>query len=150
MILCRIDKGVYLSLVDHANTRKHVYEHSCSCVGVILSILAHLTHLAQFFSDFKYNKWANILIDVKQANIRKHVSEQSCSSMRVFLSILADLACSFFLISKQINKCFDLSIQIQKNMSVVSGWVNILAHLAHLAQSYFSLIFSATNTYNCS
>jgi len=28
--------------------------------------------------------------------------------------------------------------------------LNILAHLAHLAQSYFSLIFSATNTYNCS
>ena len=36
--------------------------------------------------------------------------------------------------------------------SWLSGWVilNILAHLAHLAQSYFSLIFSATNTYNCS
>ena len=28
--------------------------------------------------------------------------------------------------------------------------LNILAHLAHLAQSYFSLIFSAFNTYNCS
>ena len=27
--------------------------------------------------------------------------------------------------------------------------LNILAHLAHLAQSYFSLIFSAINTYNC-
>ena len=35
--------------------------------------------------------------------------------------------------------------------SWLSSWVilNILAHLAHLAQSYFSLIFSATNTYNC-
>ena len=33
-----------------------------------------------------------------------------------------------------------------------SVWVilSILAHLAHLAQSYFSLIFSAINTYNCS
>ena len=32
-----------------------------------------------------------------------------------------------------------------------SGWVflNILAHLAHLDQSYFSLIFNAINTYNC-
>ena len=32
----------------------------------------------------------------------------------------------------------------------LSGWVvlSILAHLAHLAQSYFSLIFSAVNTYN--
>ena len=27
--------------------------------------------------------------------------------------------------------------------------MNILAHLAHLAQFYFSLIFSAINTYNC-
>ena len=36
--------------------------------------------------------------------------------------------------------------------SWLSGWVifSILAHLAHLAQSYFSLIFSAINTYNCS
>ena len=36
--------------------------------------------------------------------------------------------------------------------SWLSGWsfLNILAHLAHLAQLYFSLIFSAINTYNCS
>ena len=36
--------------------------------------------------------------------------------------------------------------------SWLSGWVilNISADIAHLAQSYFSLIFSATNTYNCS
>ena len=61
----------------------------------------------------------------KQANTIKHVSEQSCSSVRLFLSILAHLAhlaCSFFLISKPINeemnKCFDLSIQIQESMSV--------------------------------
>ena len=35
--------------------------------------------------------------------------------------------------------------------SWLSGWIilNILAHLAHLAQFYFSLIFSAINTYNC-
>ena len=32
------------------------------------------------------------------------------------------------------------------------GWVilSILAHLAHSVESYFSLIFSATSTYNCS
>ena len=46
MILSRYDKRVFLFLFEHANTRKHVYEHSCSCVRVILSILAHL---AQFF-----------------------------------------------------------------------------------------------------
>ena len=35
--------------------------------------------------------------------------------------------------------------------SWLSGWIilNTLAHLAHLAQFYFSLIFSAINTYNC-
>ena len=30
-----------------------------------------------------------------------------------------------------------------------SVMLNILAHLTHLAQSYFFLIFSAINTYNC-
>ena len=49
MTLCRINKGVYLCLFGHANTRKHVYEHSCSSVRVFLSILAHLAHLAQSF-----------------------------------------------------------------------------------------------------
>ena len=35
--------------------------------------------------------------------------------------------------------------------SRLSGWVisNILAHLAHLAQFYFSQIFITINTYNC-
>ena len=40
--------------------------------------------------------------------------------MKVFLSILAHLAhlaYSFFLISKQINKCFDLGMQIQESIS---------------------------------
>ena len=57
----------------------------------------------------------------EHANTRKHVSEQSCSSVRVFLSILAHLAhlaSLFFLILKQINKCYDLSMQIQESMSV--------------------------------
>ena len=42
-------------------------------------------------------------------------------SVRRFLSILAylaHLACSFLLISKQINKCFVVSVQIQEIMSV--------------------------------
>ena len=30
MISSRINKGVHLSLLEHANTRNHVYEHSCS------------------------------------------------------------------------------------------------------------------------
>ena len=47
MIFSRINKGVYLSLFEHANTRKHVYEHNCSSVRVFLSIFAHLAHLAQ-------------------------------------------------------------------------------------------------------
>ena len=36
--------------------------------------------------------------------------------------------------------------------SWLSCWaiLSVLAHLAHLAQSYFSLIFSAINAYNCS
>ena len=46
MILSRISKGVYLSLFEHANTSKHVHEHSCSSVKEFLSISAHLAHLA--------------------------------------------------------------------------------------------------------
>ena len=49
MILCWINKGVYLCLFEHANTRKHVYEHSCSSVRVFLSILAHLPYLVKSF-----------------------------------------------------------------------------------------------------
>ena len=46
-------------------------------------------------------------------------------------------------------------MQIQEHVSEhdwSSEWVilSILAHRAHLAQSYFSLIFSAFNAYNCS
>ena len=109
MTLCRINKGVYLCLLEHANTKKHVYEHSCSSVRAFLSILAHSAHLTCFFSlilnRIKKMFW------FKHTNTRKHVSEQSW----------------------------------------LSGWIIliILAHLAHLAQSYFSLIFSAVNTYNC-
>ena len=34
---------------EHAGTRKHISEHSWSSVWVILSILAHLAHLAQSY-----------------------------------------------------------------------------------------------------
>ena len=109
--LSRINKRVYLCLFEHANTRKHVHEHSGSSVRVFLSILAHLAQ--SFFTDFKRN------------DLKKWIY-------------------SF------------LSMQIQESMSVsIAGhlvWVNlsIFAYLAHLAQSYFSLIVSAIKTYNCS
>ena len=46
------------------------------------------------------------------------------------------------------NKCFDVSMQIQESMSMsIAGcqlkWLSILAHLAHLTHSYFSVVFSA-------
>ena len=91
--------------------------------------------------------------------IKKHVSEQSCSSVRAFSSILAHLAhlaCAFSLILNRINKLmfWFKHANTRKHVSEqswLSGWIIliILAHLAHLAQSYFSLIFSAVNTYNC-
>ena len=40
---------VFWYLSEHANTRKHVNEYSCSSVRVFLSILAHLAYLAQYF-----------------------------------------------------------------------------------------------------
>ena len=46
MVLSGINEEVYLFLFEHANTRKHVYEQSCSSVRVFLSNLAHLAHLA--------------------------------------------------------------------------------------------------------
>ena len=48
MILSRIKKRVYSCLFEHANTRKHAYEHSCSSVRAFWRILAHSAHLAQF------------------------------------------------------------------------------------------------------
>ena len=57
MILSRINKGMYLCLFEHENTRELVYEDSCSSVRVFLSILAHLAHLAQSLSsDLKCDK----------------------------------------------------------------------------------------------
>ena len=94
--------------------------------------------------------------------IKKHVSEQSCSSVRAFSSILAHLAhlahlaCAFSQILNRINKSmfWFKHANTRKHVSKqswLSGWIifNILAHLAHLARFYFSLIFSAINTYNC-
>ena len=58
-------KGVYLCLFEHADTRKHVYEHSCVSVRVLWRILAHVAHLAQIiFFYFKCNKLIDILIHV--------------------------------------------------------------------------------------
>ena len=55
----------------------------------------------------------------------------------MYSSSFSQLSLLFFLIFNRMNKCF--------------SWVILsnLAHLAHLAQSYFSLTFSAINTYNC-
>ena len=41
MILNRIIKGAYSWLSEHAKTRKHAYELSCSSVRVCMTILAH-------------------------------------------------------------------------------------------------------------
>jgi len=55
MILCRINKEVSLCLFEHANTRKHIQEQSCSSVRVFT--LTQLAHLAQsFFSDSRWDK----------------------------------------------------------------------------------------------
>ena len=51
MILNRI-----ITMFEHANTRKHVFKHSCSSVQVFLSILAYSAHLAVFFSDFIWDR----------------------------------------------------------------------------------------------
>ena len=79
--------------------------------------------------------------------------------MRVFSSILAHLAhlaCSFSLILNRMNKLmfwfkYANTRKHVSEQSWLSGWIilNILAHLAHLPQSYFSLFFSAINTNNC-
>ena len=60
MILCMINKGVYLCLFEHANTRKHIYGHSGSSVRVFLSIFAHLAHLPQcFFLNAMIDKYCD-------------------------------------------------------------------------------------------
>ena len=60
-------------MFKQANTRKHVREHSCSSLRVFLSILAHLAHLAQFFSDLKCDKYLKVFNYgkiKKQTNLR--------------------------------------------------------------------------------
>ena len=94
----------------------------------------------------------------EHANTRKHVIEHRWLSGWAILSILAHsahLACFFSLILNRIKKMFWFKhTNTRKHVSEqswLSGW-NILiisAHLAHLAQFYFSLIFSAINTFNC-
>ena len=86
----------YLS--EHANTKKHVSEHSCSSVRVFFSILAHLAHLAQSF--FLILNGINKCFDTcLSMQIQEHVSEHDWSSEWVILSILAHrahLAQSYF------------------------------------------------------
>ena len=66
---------MYLSLFEHANTRKHVYEHSCSSVRVFSSIPAHLAHLAQSFSLI-----LNAINKKKDGFISEHANTESMSS----------------------------------------------------------------------
>ena len=117
-----------------------------------------------FFTDFFsiiikfYSEPFFILTHVETKNVSfrgspsyKHlegVFEYSGSFSSVFFLILNGIyKYMFWYVSEHAN--------IRKHVSEYSwssGWVilSILAHLAHLAQSYFSLIFSAINTYNCS
>ena len=74
-----INKEVYLCLFGYANTRKHVYEYSCSSVKVFFSILAQLAHLAHL--AFKSINKEMILIISGRANTRKHVLKHSLSSV---------------------------------------------------------------------
>ena len=93
MILCRINKGLYPYLFEHANKRKHVYEHNCSSVRVFLNILAYLAYLAHhFFMIWNAMSKRMIWLISDHANGKKHVNERSCSSVSVRLSILAHLA----------------------------------------------------------
>ena len=88
----RIIEGVYPYLFEYANTRKLVFEHSCSSVRVFSSILAQLAHLAQFIMILDAINDLLFWYMFKQTDIRKWVSEHSCSSVREFWSILAHLA----------------------------------------------------------
>ena len=79
----------YLS--EHANTRKHLSEHSCLSMRVFFSILAHLAHLDQ--SYFLILNGVNKCFDMcLSMQIQEHVSEHNWSSGWVILSISAHLA----------------------------------------------------------
>ena len=121
-------------MFEHANIRKHVYKHICSSVRVFLSILTHLAHLALYK---KVCQWAYLLI---------------CEGVFNYSSSLSSFSSVFFLIFNGMNIWYKYA-NTRKHVSEhswSSGWMilSILAHLDHLAQSYFSLIFSEINTYN--
>ena len=94
-----------------------------------------------------YNKtclWAQLLIC---EGIFEHSSSFSSFSSIFFL---------YFKCDKWINILIHVQASRYKKKHVsehsyLSGWVilSVLAYLAHLAKSYFSLIFSAIYTYNC-
>ena len=129
-------------MFEHANIKKHVYEHSCLSVRVFLSISAYLAYLAKSF-DLKCDEWINILILASDEwiNILILASryKKACLWAEllicvVYLSIpahlahLADLAQPFFLIFDGMNKnMFLLSTQMQRRIvsehSWLSGWV---------------------------
>ena len=107
-ILCRINKGVYICLLEHANTKKTclwaqllicegIFEHfsSFSSLGLVYSF---------WFQKQQMNKYFHTCLS--KQNKKKHVREQSCSSIGAFTIILAHLAhlpCSFTLILNRIN-----------------------------------------------
>ena len=114
--------------------------HTNKCMHTILS-----------FSFLKMHQYTLTFIRSSMLLIVEGAFECS-SSFSSFSSIFY-----FISILNGINICFDtcLTMQIQEHVSELnwsSRWVilSILAHPAHLAPSYFSLIFSAFNTYNCS
>ena len=117
-----------LCLLEHANTKKDVYEHSCSSVRAFLSILAHSAHLACFFSlilnRIKKMFW------FKHTNTRKHVSEQSWLSGWIILNIsahLAHLAQSYYSLifsTTNANNCFwfDLTNKKIQWLKIKAWW----------------------------
>ena len=116
MILCRINKGVYLCLFEHANARKHVYEYSCSSVRVFLNIYSSSfsSFSCLFFLIWNAINKKMIWYIFERANTRKYVREYSCSSVRVFLSILAHLA--------HLAQSFFSDFECDK-------WINVLIHV---------------------
>ena len=76
---------------QHANTKKHVSEHSWLSAQIILSILAHLACLTQFVFLILngMNECFNTCLGMQ---IQEHVRELNWSSGWVILSILAHWA----------------------------------------------------------
>ena len=131
-----------------------------------MSILAYLAHLAQsfFFVLNAINK-KNDLIHFWACKYSWASLERISRDCISVCSIVNLPYCHYrnnYKISHRAASCmpykrvrFSSAPRTRKHVSE-HGWLfvwmilSILAHLAHLAQSYFSLIFSTINTYNCS